>query len=87
MIVTDTRPANSNSIINNKAVISTIRLTSSYVGGKPHLLILISYNSYYTTYNRKKQANKTKNKNLLINYINYSLLILNLRMLYFGIVC
>ena len=47
MIVTDTRPANNNFIINNKVVISTIRLTSSYVGGKPHLLILISYN-YYT---------------------------------------
>lgn len=40
MIVTDTRPANSNLIINNKVVISTIRLTSSYVGGKPHLFIL-----------------------------------------------
>lgn len=60
MIVTDTRPANSNLIINNKVVISTIRLTSSYVGGKPHLFILISYKNYYTTLNIKKQANKTK---------------------------
>ena len=27
--------------------ISIIRLTSSYVGGKPHLLILISYVNYF----------------------------------------
>ena len=69
MIVTDTRPANNNFIINNKVVISTIRLTSSYVGGKPHLLILISYNSYYTTYNRKKQANMNKNLYINLHYI------------------
>ena len=43
MVVTDTRPVKSNLIINNKVCTSTIRLTSSYVGGKPHLLILISY--------------------------------------------
>mgnify|MGYP001853018369 CR=1 FL=1 len=43
MIVTDTRPVKSIFIINNNAFISIIRLTSSYVGGKPHLLILISY--------------------------------------------
>ena len=60
MIVTDTRPANSNLIINNKVVISTIRLTSSYVGGKPHLFILISYEQHYTLLQAKKQANKTK---------------------------
>ena len=38
MIVNDTKPVKSNLIIENN--ISTIRLTSSsYVGGKPHLLI------------------------------------------------
>ena len=48
MIVTDTRPVKSNLIINNKVCTSTIRLTSSYVGGKPHLLILISHVNYFT---------------------------------------
>ena len=43
MIVTDIKTAKSSFIINNNACTSTIRLTSSYVGGKPHLLILISY--------------------------------------------
>ena len=56
MIVTDTRPAKSNLIINNNTCTSTIRLTSSYVGGKPHLLILISYKFYYTIYPTKKQV-------------------------------
>ena len=69
MIVTDTRPANNNFIINNKVVISTIRLTSSYVGGKPHLLILISYNSYYTHIIEKKQANMNKNLYINLHYI------------------
>ena len=39
MIVTDIKPANSN-FINKSNFISIIRLTSSYVGGKPHLFIL-----------------------------------------------
>ena len=43
MIVTDIKPARSNFIIENK-VISIIRLTSSYVGGKPHLLISFPIN-------------------------------------------
>jgi len=43
MIVTDIKPVKSNFIINNNICTSTIRLTSSYVGGKPHLFILISY--------------------------------------------
>ena len=42
MIATDIKPAKSNFIIKSK-VVSTIRLTSSYVGGKPHLIILIPY--------------------------------------------
>ena len=56
MIVTDIKPEKSNFIINNKVGISIIRLTSSYVGGKPHLLILISYKQYYPVFIHKKQV-------------------------------
>ena len=60
MIVTDTRPAKSISIISNNACISIIRLTSSYVGGKPHLIVLIPYKQYYTVYVYKNQVNEIK---------------------------
>ena len=52
MIVTDTRPVKSKCITKIKTSNSIIRLTSSFVGGKPHLLILISLNNslaYCTT--------------------------------------
>lgn len=59
MIVTDTRPVNSNFIINNKVSISIICITSYYVGGKPHLffsfLCFLLYTIFFTF-----QANKTK---------------------------
>lgn len=42
MIVTDTRPAKSKYAIHNNPWSSIIRLTSSFVWGKSHLLILIS---------------------------------------------
>lgn len=54
MIVTDTKPAKSNFIINSK-VVSTIRLTSSYVGGKPHLLISFPINDIIAEYGNKSQ--------------------------------
>ena len=66
MIVTDTRPVKSN-FINNNISISTIRLTSSYVGGKPHLFVLISYKLYYILFCYKLQAFIEKNL-----YIGYS---------------
>ena len=58
MIVADTRPAKSNFIIKSK-VVSTIRLTSLYVGGKPHLHILISYKQNYTKCGNKCQYKMT----------------------------
>ena len=59
MIVTDTRPANSNFMMNNKVSISIICITSYYVGGKPHLffsfLLFLLYTIFFTF-----QANKIK---------------------------
>ena len=55
MIVTATRAIKSIYIIASN-VSSTIRLTSSYVGGKPHLLILIPYiNNIYHICQKIKQ--------------------------------
>ena len=59
MIVTDTRPVNSSFIINNKASTSIIRITSSFVGGKPHLFILFSYGKDYNIKFKVCLANKT----------------------------
>ena len=67
MIVTDTKPAKSKFIINNNVCTSIIRLTSSYVGGKPHLLILISYKLYYTVFIYKKQAKFIKNRKIFLH--------------------
>ena len=55
MIVTATNAVKSKYIVTVNAS-STIRLTSSYVGGKPHLLILISYRQEYTTLLAKCQV-------------------------------
>lgn len=59
MIVTDTRPANSNFIINNKVSISIICITSYYVGGKPHLFFSFLCSLLYTIF-LTFQANKMK---------------------------
>ena len=59
MTVTDIKPARSNFIINSK-VASIIRLTSSCTGGKPHLLVLISYKRNYTQYGNKCQCELPK---------------------------
>ena len=59
MIVTDTKPANSNLIINSK-VFSTICLTSSYVGGKPHLLISFPIKVLYQNMEIKVNTKLTK---------------------------
>lgn len=67
MIVTDTKPAKSKFIINNNVCTPIIRLTSSYVGGKPHLLILISYKLYYTVFIYKKQAKFIKNRKIFLH--------------------
>lgn len=51
-----------------KSTINTTSLSQSiilcYVKWKPHLLILISYVYYYTTFFTKKQVNRT-------NFLNY----------------
>ena len=54
MIVTATSAVNSKYTVTSNTS-STIRLTSSYVGGKPHLLILFSYCNYYIIFLAKKQ--------------------------------
>ena len=58
MIVTGTRPAKSKFVINNNTCISIIRLTSSFVGGKPHLLILISLHNRLTHCSKKIKRTK-----------------------------
>ena len=77
MIDTDTRPVKSSFIINNNALISTIRLTSSYVGGKPHLLILISCKQYYTVFIYKKQVNIIKYSFFYNNYYQFFIIYFN----------
>ena len=62
MIVTDIKPVSSNLIINSKAF-STIRLTSSYIGGKPHLLISFPMNSIIPKYGNKSQCKIDKKTN------------------------
>lgn len=86
MIVIDTRPANSNFIINNKVSISIICITSYYVGGKPHLFFSFLWFLLYTIF-LTFQANKMKKieNHILTNMIFYFLFFYNIQSIKFSI--